>query len=130
MLAQRRAPVLGQRHAVAGRGALATEEGRPVVVEVAEHGGHVDGAALDVAQTHLLEERRQRLGPADREAPAFVKLRRCRIQRHRRVPEPPHELHLAGVVPDVDRHRATRPHRAPHLGQRARLGGDEVEHEP
>ena len=48
-LAQRGAAFLVERHRVGGRRALATQERRPVVVEVAEDGRDVDRANLDAA---------------------------------------------------------------------------------
>src|SRR5262245_66083746 len=59
-LPQRGAALLGERHAVAGRGRLAAEERCPVIVEVLERGGHVDREYADVPQPGALEELHKR----------------------------------------------------------------------
>lgn len=48
--AERVAVVGVERGDVGGADALTAEEGRPIVVEVAEVGGDVDGAGFDIAQ--------------------------------------------------------------------------------
>ena len=41
----------------------------------------------------------------------------------------PHHLHPAGIVPDIQRHRAARPHDAPHFRKRARRIRNEIQDE-
>src|SRR5215204_1419251 len=71
-LTKRRPPLLTQRHRVAWRRCLATQERRPIVVEVAENRRYVDGTYLDLAESGRLEEVGQWLRPAQREAPSFI----------------------------------------------------------
>src|SRR5687767_11061504 len=92
VVAERGAAVLGEGHGVGGGGALAAEEGGPVVVEVAEDGGHVDGAQGDVLEAGAGEEALERLGLAEWEAAALIERRGGGIECGGGVPEVAHEL--------------------------------------
>ena len=118
------AALLVERHRVGRRGALAAEERRPVVVEVAEDASARRSRATS---TSAQARRRRRAPPAARAGRSGSarprRARAPRVERDRRVPEVAHQLHLAGVVPDVGgdgaaRARATRRH----LGRGARGG--------
>ena len=111
-------------------GPLPAEEGRPVVFEVTEDGWDVDGARLDFAQASLGEAGGECFRVADREAISFVQHQGFRIDRDGCVPEVAHEIHLAGVVPDVNGDGATRTHDARHLLCGIERFRHEVEHEP
>src|SRR6516164_6927610 len=73
-LAERGAPILAQRHAVAGGRTLTTGERRPVVVEVPEDRGHVDREHTHLCEAGRLEQLDQRPRPRDRESAALVEL--------------------------------------------------------
>ena len=106
---------------------LRAEERRPEVVEVAEDGRHVDRPDLDVFEACILEQPGERVGVADREPETFIEIVGVWVELCRSIPEATDELHLAGVVPDVDGDGATRPNDSDHIGQGALGTGDEVE---
>ena len=69
-------------------------------------------------------------GRADREAGALVELACGRVKRCSGVPEAPQQLHLAGIVPDVQRDRAARLDDATHLRNHPVRVGHEVQDQP
>ena len=95
------AAFLGERHCVGGGRTLAAEKRPPVVIEIRKAGRYVDGSDLHAFQSRVGEENLERLRAAQRETNAFVHLCGARIELDRRVPEVPHELHLAGVIPNA-----------------------------
>ena len=115
-----------------GRGrAGAAEERRPVVVEVAEVGRDDDRprprrrrspASANSARSGSGRQK------ANRAASSSGRARR--VEGHGGVPEVRHQLHLAGVVPDVGGDGPAGPGGAAHLGQGGRPVGDEVEDQP
>src|SRR5262245_53537910 len=102
-LAQSDAIPLGQRHAVARRRALSPQKWRPVVIKILESRRHNNCCRLRALQSGCGEELHERFRPAVRESIAFVKGASCRIECNRSVPKIPHELHVAGVIPDIGR---------------------------
>jgi len=75
------------------------------------------------------EQIRKRRGIADRKTASFVQGFGRGIKGDGGVPEMPHHLHPAGIVPDIQRHRAARPHDAPHFRKRARRIRNEIQDE-
>ena len=72
----------------------------------------------------------QRVGPAEVEPRGLVERERGRVEGHGGRPEVRHQLHPAGVVPDVGGDRPPGPGGAAHLGQGGRPVGHEVEDQP
>src|SRR5260221_2778835 len=116
---KRAAALLGQRHRIARRGALAVQERRPVVVEFAKRCCDLDGGRRDTVETGATPQCRQGSRLADRETPAFVQFERTRVLRGRRIPEVAHQFHFRGVIPHVGGHVAPGADDARHLGHGA-----------
>lgn len=77
----------------------------------------------------MLEQRLQALRFADRKASRLIERSGRGIERDRGIPEVAHQLHFAGVVPDIDRSSAARTQIAPHLGDGLRRMRNEIEDE-
>lgn len=75
------------------------------------------------------EQLRQRRRIADRKAFAFIERRGRRIEGSGGIPEMAHQLHLAGIIPDVERDRAARSHHPAHFAHRLGSVRNEIEHE-
>jgi hypothetical protein len=83
-------------------------EKHPVVFEVVERGRNIEGSHLNISKTCLLEQIRQRTGPADGRLYAIIELLGAFIQLGCRVEEVSHDLHMTSVVPDVQGNNAAR----------------------
>ena len=81
-------------------------------------------------EASLAEQVRERRGRADRETDALIEIARGRVERCGGIPKAPHQLHLAGIVPDVQRDRAARPDDATHLRNHPVRVGHEVQDQP
>src|SRR5262245_23561682 len=127
LCAQFHPPFLGERAAIGRCRALTAEKGGPVVLEGLEHRGYVDDAPFRRVEAGVSEQRQQCVRMADWKAAAFVEITCVGIEGDRGVPKMSNELHLAGVVPYVDRSGASRPQDAPHLGERLRGRRNEIE---
>src|SRR5215207_6465925 len=86
-VAQRAAPLFAEGIHVSRRGPLTAQERRPVIVEVAETGGDVDGVDLDFTQTSPPEQLRQPRWLTQWKAAPFVELDSSAVQFHGRIPE-------------------------------------------
>src|SRR5579859_201502 len=58
-------------------------------------------AQLDPGEVGVPEEISERLRLAERKAPPFIQICCSQVERHGRVPDMAHELHLPGVIPDI-----------------------------
>src|SRR5262245_15235736 len=105
-----------EAYGVVRRWCAAGQKGRPIVVEIAKQRGNVDGARLYAVETRAVEQRLERSRIADRKAERFVELARAVIECDCCVPETAHQLHFAGIVPDIGGDYALWPRHAPHFG--------------
>ena len=123
------APLFVQRHRVSRGRCLAAEKRRPIVVEIAESGGNIIRADLDVTQSSLCKQRGQGTWLAKRKPAPFVQLKGGSIQFDRCIPEVAHQLHFPGVIPDVSSHHTARPYRTCHFTNRKRWFWHEIQNQ-
>ena len=102
----------------------------PVIIEIPKTGRNVNRTYLHRTESGMCEQFGKRFRRAERKPVPLVEIKSRRIERHSRIPEVAHQLHLSGVVPDVGGHGAPRPDRTSHLRDGAGRLGHEIENQP
>src|SRR4029453_368308 len=118
------------RGQIARRGARPTEERLPVVVKVLEDGWNIDGANRHGLQSYLLKQSLERPGLAKWEPLGLVELGITWAHRYGRVPEVPHHVHSAGIVPHIRRHASARLRHPGHFSRHGLVVAHEVQDQP
>ena len=106
---------------------MASEEWRPVIIKVGEHGRRVEGTCVDLLEVGATEQLGKRLWLADGKLLAFILLCPFGEQLGDGVPKVPHQLHLARIIPHIDRSDASWLDDPAHLIEGALLVGHKIQ---
>ena len=101
MVSQGHSSFFRKRHGIARGRTLATQKRGPVIVEIAEGGGNIDGAGFHLSDLGRLKQLPQGLRLTEWEALPFIERACCWVKRHGSIPEGAHQLHSACVIPHV-----------------------------
>src|SRR5512143_1512228 len=107
--AQHCSTIFRKGHAVAWCWCLPAKKRCPVVIKVLEYRRGIDWSDFHTIEPCMLKKACQRLWVAYGKAPTLVEGKGVCIQSNCCIPEVTHHLHLAGVIPNVCRNRASRP---------------------
>src|SRR5450755_2141844 len=93
---------------------LAAEKWVPVVVEVLEDRGRVDGANFDIIEARVAKKAGERLGAANGKTRIRIRLVCARIECLDGIPKMTEHLHFAVEIPDVRTDDSARSHDSHH----------------